>query len=46
LEEKKTALDSRQPPPEQIQACDLELINQAAGDLNEEIEDILRYQQT
>ncbi|MFZ0417294.1 MAG: ribbon-helix-helix protein, CopG family [Candidatus Sulfotelmatobacter sp.] len=30
----------------QIEARDLELINRAANELNEEVEDVLRYQQT
>ena len=30
----------------QIETRDLELINKAAGELNEEVEDVLRYQQT
>jgi metal-responsive CopG/Arc/MetJ family transcriptional regulator len=30
----------------QIEARDLELINNAADELNEEVEDVLRYQQT
>jgi metal-responsive CopG/Arc/MetJ family transcriptional regulator len=30
----------------QIEARDLELINEAADELNEEVEDVLRYQQT
>jgi hypothetical protein len=30
----------------QIEARDLELINKAADELNVEVEDILRYQQT
>jgi metal-responsive CopG/Arc/MetJ family transcriptional regulator len=36
----------RQQARAQIEARDLELINNAAGELNEEVEDILRYQQT
>ena len=36
---------SRQAPA-QLEARDLELINKAADELNEEVEDILRYQQT
>ena len=36
----------RQQARAQIEARDLELINQAADELNEEVEDVLRYQQT
>jgi hypothetical protein len=34
----------RQQARAQIEARDLELINKAADELNEEVEDILRYQ--
>ncbi len=30
----------------QVEARDLELINKAADELNDEVEDVLRYQQT
>lgn len=36
----------RQQARSRIEARDLQLINQAADELNEEVEDILRYQQT
>ncbi len=36
----------RQQARAQIEARDLELINKAADELNEEVEDVLRYQQT
>jgi metal-responsive CopG/Arc/MetJ family transcriptional regulator len=36
----------RQQARAKIEARDLELINKAADELNEEVEDILRYQQT
>jgi metal-responsive CopG/Arc/MetJ family transcriptional regulator len=36
----------RQEARARIEARDLELINQAADELNEEVEDILRYQPT
>ena len=36
----------RQQARAHIEARDLELINNAAGELNDEVEDILRYQQT
>jgi metal-responsive CopG/Arc/MetJ family transcriptional regulator len=36
----------RQQARARIEARDLELINKAADELNEEVEDILRYQQT
>jgi metal-responsive CopG/Arc/MetJ family transcriptional regulator len=36
----------RQQARAQIEARDLELINNAADELNEEVEDVLRYQQT
>ena len=36
----------RQQARAQIEARDLELINKAADELNQEVEDILRYQQT
>jgi len=36
----------RQQAQAQIEARDLELINKAADELNEEVEDVLRYQQT
>jgi len=36
----------RQQARVQIEARDLELINKAADELNQEVEDILRYQQT
>jgi metal-responsive CopG/Arc/MetJ family transcriptional regulator len=36
----------RQQARAQIEARDLELINQAAEELNEEVDDVLRYQQT
>jgi hypothetical protein len=35
----------RQQTRAQIEARDLELINKATDELNEEVEDILRYQQ-
>ena len=35
----------RQQARAQIEARDLELINKAADELNEEVEDVLRYQQ-
>ena len=36
----------RQQARAQIEARDLELINKAADELNDEVEDVLRYQQT
>ncbi len=36
----------RQQARAQIEARDLELINTAADELNDEVEDVLRYQQT
>jgi metal-responsive CopG/Arc/MetJ family transcriptional regulator len=36
----------RQQARAQIEARDLELINNAADELNEEVEDVLHYQQT
>ena len=36
----------RQHARAQVEARDLELINKAADELNDEVEDVLRYQQT
>jgi metal-responsive CopG/Arc/MetJ family transcriptional regulator len=36
----------RQQARAQVEARDLELINKAADELSEEVEDVLRYQQT
>ena len=36
----------RQQTRAQIEARDLELINKAADELNEEVDDVLRYQET
>ena len=36
----------RQHSRAQMEARDLELINKAADELNDEVEDVLRYQQT
>jgi hypothetical protein len=41
----KTSRNLRQQARAQIEARDLELIDKAADELNEEVEDILRYQQ-